>query len=119
MPSRIIREGILTSEAINNLSYEAEVFYRRLHSVVDDYGRFFANPQLLRAHCYPLRLDTVTDKMIKQWVSECEKASLIQVYEQDGKGYLQVEKFDQQIRQKRMKFPEPDSKMHGSRMARV
>ncbi len=39
MPNRIIREGILTSEAVNSLSWEAEVFFRRLLSVVDDFGR--------------------------------------------------------------------------------
>ncbi len=48
MPNRILREGILTSERVNLLSWEAEVFYRRLMSVVDDYGRFHAHPALLR-----------------------------------------------------------------------
>ena len=43
MPSRIIRDGILTSERINALTERAELFYRRLMSVVDDYGRFPAN----------------------------------------------------------------------------
>jgi hypothetical protein len=39
MPSRLLREGILDSEAVNALSFAAEVFYRRLMSVVDDFGR--------------------------------------------------------------------------------
>src|SRR3990167_11311858 len=57
MPNRILREGILSSERINTLSVHAELFYRRLLSVVDDYGRFFAHPALLRSACYPLRVD--------------------------------------------------------------
>jgi len=107
MPSRIVRDGILTSTSVDSLSESAEVFYRRLHSVVDDYGRFFAHPQLLRAHCYPLKLDKVTDKKIKCALDECMKAKLITVYEDEGKMYLQVEKFDQTIRIKRSKFPPP------------
>jgi hypothetical protein len=42
MPVRILREGILTSERVDTLSPAAEVFYRRLMSVVDDFGRFSA-----------------------------------------------------------------------------
>lgn len=108
MPSRVIREGILTSEAVNRLSAEAEVFYRRLHSVADDFGYYFASPTLLRAHCYPLKLDEVDDKKIKKWLYECEKEGLLFLYAKDGKDYLRIEKFDQQIRQKRQKFPQPD-----------
>lgn len=35
MPSRILREGILTSERVNALAPLEELFYRRLMSVVD------------------------------------------------------------------------------------
>ena len=44
MPNRILRDGILMSPRVNVLSSEAELFYRRLMSVVDDYGRFSAHP---------------------------------------------------------------------------
>ena len=56
MPNRVIREGILTSERIEMLGWAEEVFYRRLMSVVDDFGRYYARPALLRAACYPLLL---------------------------------------------------------------
>ena len=39
MPSRILREGINTSPKVNALSPMAELFYRRLMTVADDYGR--------------------------------------------------------------------------------
>ena len=48
MPNRILREGILTSERIERLDWAEEVFYRRVMSVVDDYGRYYARPALLR-----------------------------------------------------------------------
>lgn len=104
MPTRIIREGIITSEAINSLSPQSELFYRRLMSVADDYGRYYAHPSLLRAACYPLQLDKISDKDVKQMLSECIAVDLLVIY---GSGkYLSITKFGQQTRSK-SKFPEP------------
>lgn len=107
MPTRMIRDGILTSERIERLSESGEVFYRRLLSVVDDYGRYHAHPSLLRAHLYPLRLDRMPERAIAALLRECADVGLIQTYEDDGKPVLQVHRFDQQIRIKRSKFPAP------------
>lgn len=107
MPSRIIREGILTSETVCSLSWPSEVLYRRLMSVADDYGRFHSIPKLIRAACYPLQIDKVSDADIGKWLTECVEAALVSVYPaSDGKRYLQVVKFGQQVRAK-SKFPEP------------
>jgi hypothetical protein len=103
MPSRIIREGILTSEAVNSLSDQAELFYRRLMSVVDDYGRYYSHPGILRAACYPLKVDSVTENDVQRMVNECSEAGLIGLY---GGKFLQVARFGQQIRSK-SKYPEP------------
>lgn len=106
MPNRIVREGILTSEAVNALGWAEEVFYRRLLSVVDDFGRFYASPKLLRAACYPLHIDKVSDADIGKWLSACETAALVSVYPApDGKRYLEVQRFNQQVRAKASKFP--------------
>lgn len=106
MPTRIIREGILTSERINALSERAELFYRRLMSVVDDYGRFPANLTLLRASCYPLKLDSVKEDSIKKHLAEAEDAGLIVLYTVAGKAYLELQDFGQRI-QAKSKYPEP------------
>jgi hypothetical protein len=106
MPSRIIREGILTSERVNALSERAELFYRRLMSVVDDYGRFSANLTLLRASCYPLKLDSVKEDSIKKHLAEAEGAGLIVLYTVAGKAYLELQDFNQRI-QSKSKFPAP------------
>lgn len=98
MPNRIIREAILSSEAVETLGWPEEVFYRRLHSIVDDYGRTEANPQLLRSRCYPLRTDNVRTADITRWMAACQKAGLILGYEVAGKQYLEVIKFGQQQR---------------------
>ena len=98
MPNRIVRDAILTSEAVSRLDWPEEVFYRRLMSVVDDYGRCEANPQLLRSRCYPLQVDKVRVADIARWMAACQKAGLIAHYEVSGKAYLQIEKFGQQQR---------------------
>lgn len=107
MPNRLLREGILTSEAVNALAWPEEIFYRRLMSVVDDFGRFYASPKLLRASCYPLHIDKVSDSDIGKWLSACETAALVRVYPaSDGKRYLEVLNFKQQVRAKESKFPQ-------------
>lgn len=108
MPNRIVRESILSSEAVSSLKWDEEVFYRRLMSVVDDYGRYESNPQLLRSRCYPLQTDHVRVADIARWMAACQKAGLILDYVVDGKGYLELQKFQQQQRTA-SKFPAPQS----------
>ena len=107
MPDRIVREGILESERVNALSFEAEVFYRRLMSKADDYGRYNANGKILRASLYPLQLDRVSLSNVSEWLSECQTVGLITVYTVDGKPYLEIHNFGQRMRQKREKWPPP------------
>lgn len=90
MPNRIVREGILTSERIEQLDPPAEVFYRRLLSKVDDHGLYDARAAILRASLYPLRLDRVREADCSRWIAACVKAGLIVLYEAAGKPYLKV-----------------------------
>lgn len=108
MPNRIIREAILSSEAIASLSWAEEVFYRRLMSVVDDYGRFEASPKLIRAKCYPLQTDDVKAEEVSAWMEACRKAGVLVLYSVAGKNYLEISKFQQQTRTA-SKCPSPDS----------
>jgi len=78
-------------------------------SVVDDFGRYYANSTLLRAACYPLRLDKVSNADVEKWLAECAGAALVSTYEVGGKRYLQMLDFKQQIRQSQSKFPPPPS----------
>lgn len=109
MPSRVIRDGILESEAINSLSWSAELFYRRLMSVVDDFGRYNAHSMLLRSRCYPLQFDKVSDEDVSGWLNECAEAALILLYSVENKPYLELTRFNQRTRQATSKFPAPDN----------
>jgi hypothetical protein len=103
MPTRILREGIISSERVNQLSERAELFYRKLMSICDDYGRFFANPISILGACYPLR-QSVRQSDVKRMLSECVSARLVVIY---GNGkYLLLLDFNQQTRSK-SKFPAP------------
>lgn len=108
MPNRIMREGILTGERVDAIADDpsAEVFYRRLYSVVDDFGRFSAGPSLLRAALYPLRLDKVSTADISRHLGACSAAGLVWLYEVDGKPYVELAYFNQRIRTK-SKYPAP------------
>ena len=119
LPNRILREGIIDSERVNALSPEAELFYRRLMSKVDDFGRFHGHPQLILAACYPLQLDRITAADVSAWLAECSRdartmtaecsqdadiAPLITVYEVGNKKFLQINNFGQRTRTE-SKFP--------------
>lgn len=110
MPSRLLREGILDSEAVAVLSFPGEVFYRRLMSVVDDFGRFDARPAVLRSRLYPLQIDKVREADIERWIAECVKSGLIALYSVSGKRYVLFKKLGSP-RAKESKFPAPPEDM--------
>lgn len=112
MPNRILRDGILTSEAVNMLSEEAEIFYRRLMSVIDDYGRFDAHPAILKARLFALRVEHWPNERIQKCLVECSQIEiepglpLLTVYSVGSRPYLQLNNFNQRARTV-SKFPAP------------
>lgn len=107
MPDRIVRAGILTSDPVNELSWGAEVFYRRMLSVVDDYGRYDGRAPLLRAHLYPLKIDKVSEADVGKWLTECVTAGLVSLYRVALRPYVEVVKFGQRVRADKSKWPAP------------
>lgn len=108
MPNRILREEILSNPRIARLGWAEEVFYRRLMSVVDDFGRYYADHGMLRAACYPRQLNKVSDSDTGKWLRACVDAALVRVYPaKDGERYLEMLEFGQQARAKHSKFPNP------------
>lgn len=112
MPNRILKESICTSPTIESLAAQEEVFFYRLIVNCDDYGRFDANPKILRAKCFPLKIDELTDEDIAKWLKKLSQLNLIIVYEFEGSEYLQMATWEkhQQVRSKRSKFPSLDDK---------
>lgn len=121
MPNRIIKESICTSETLNSLSAEQEVFFYRLLVQCDDYGRMDARPAILLGRCYSLRLEAGTMKVstVAGYMRALEKAGLIRFYIVAGKCYLQVVTWavHQQIRAKHSKYPAPPAEAAESEQA--
>lgn len=113
MPTRILRDGIIDSRAVNALSEPGEILYRRLMSIVDDYGRFEADPELIRARCFPRQLDRWTIQRITDVLPELTvihgDLRLVTVYAVESKKYLQINNFGQRVQCKE-KYPSPDSR---------
>ena len=106
MPNRVLRDWT-NSDKINSVSVHAERFFTRLIMQADDFGRFHASPRLLSSYLFPLK-DDMRDADITRCLTECEAAGLIVIYEASGKKYLQIVDFNQQLRQKNSKYPEPE-----------
>jgi hypothetical protein len=109
MPNRILHERICTSETLAGLEPAEEVFFYRLLVQCDDYGRFDGRPMVIRARCYALQLDRVTDADVAGWLDAIERAGLIRRYAVDGRVYLCVQTWEryQQTRAKHSKYPPP------------
>lgn len=107
MPNRILRDWT-DSEKVNGLTTQAERFFVRLIMKVDDFGRFSGNIKLIKSMLFPL-LDDIRDADITRWMAECQKAGLILVYLVNLKPYIQIENFNQRLRQKVEKYPGPEA----------
>jgi len=111
MPNRIIKESICWSDTVDKLSFAAECLFTRLITVCDDFGRFDARPQMIRARCFPLR-SHITEAEIVKWMAEIFEAPLIEYYEVKGILYAQFLTWDshQRVRNKRSRIPLPEVK---------
>ena len=105
MPQRFLRPGITTSSKWNSLDWFDQSFYIRLLTLVDDAGRYDARPEILRAYCFPLR-DDVTRQETAAAGSRLRAAGLLEIYNVDGKEFLQLTNWQERMRNK-SKWPEP------------
>lgn len=108
MPNRIIKESICTSDEIDSLTPEQEVFFYRLMVNCDDFGLFDARPKIVASKCYPLK--SIDIKRIQSMLDALCSLGLVSLYEVEGRPYLSLVKWSehQQIRAKRSKYPTPD-----------
>lgn len=104
MPNRLLKEGIVDSSAIDNLTSDEEVFFYRLLVVADDYGRMDARPAILKSRCYPLKNFPKYAEKIDGMLRSLVRQSLVICYQVDGKPYLQISKWEQRVRSKE-KYP--------------
>ena len=106
MPNRYIREGINDSKTICSLSWQGEVFYRRLMLHVDDFGRAEADAEILRCELFKRQLAKVSDADIERLLAECESVKSLFTYQHGDKRFLVMNKWEQG-RAKYSKHPPP------------
>lgn len=105
MPIRMLRDWT-DSEPVNSLEASAERLFVRLIMKADDFGRFTANPKLIRALCFPL-MDGLRESDISRDLAACEAAGLIATYSATGKPLLEIVNFGQRLRSAKSKYPPP------------
>lgn len=106
MPTRYLKPGVRDSEAIDNLSPQAEILFYRLLVTVDDFGRFDARPAMIKAQCFPIK-DSINISKCKDLLDELNNKGLIYIYEAGGKLNLMMCKWDNIPRAKESKYPAP------------
>lgn len=108
-PNRTIREQCRSSRTLDALSADAERLFWRLIVSADDWGRYLADADLVRATCFPLRADRIRLDRIRAWHGELERVDLVRVYQVGSRTYgVFVRWLDYQTRRAKFsKYPDP------------
>ena len=108
MPNRILRDWT-DSLRFDGLTADAERLFVRLLMKADDYGRYHANPRLVKAGCFPLS-ENLRANTVAAWLTELSDRLLVFCYTSGTGEYLVIPKFGQRMKQSRPKFPPPDGR---------
>lgn len=111
MPQRFLKPGITTSKKWDGCSWQAQSFYIRLLTLVDDFGRYDGDCMLLRSHAFPLR-DDVSKNKVAELCKELQEAGLTLFYSINGKDYLQLTNWSERARAESSRFPDPPTNGH-------
>ncbi len=104
MPTRVFRDGLLTSQRVDALSSGAFEFYVRFLLVVDDYGRHEFNPNVILSEVFPTRPGRYSTVQLHGWIDECSAVSeewdepLLFTYKVGRKTYIQCNDTRQRTR---------------------
>jgi len=114
MPQRFLRPGITTSKRWNRCGWLSQAFYVRLLTLVDDFGRYDADFQLLRSHAFPFgdaKGKDVAPKVVELACRELSANHLVTFYtDGDGKETLQIQRWQERPRAIKSKYEPFDNK---------
>jgi len=89
---------------LDGISADAERLFVRLIMKADDFGRFHADPRLIKAGCFPL-VESLGADVLKRWLLELENRRLILRYVADGRLVLAIVNYGQRLKCSRARFP--------------
>jgi hypothetical protein len=107
LPNRILRENLLKSRKYNAVQAAERDMYIRLMLLVDDWGRYNADPVIIAKEAYPTNENT-TSKHTKPMLDALAKSGLILLYTDGKEEYLQITNWNQRTRATVSKFPSAD-----------
>ena len=105
MPSRLIRDGLLESEAVLSLPIEARWLYVSILLSADDLGLFEATPFRLSRRA-DIRRESV-EKLLGLLVD----SDLVRLYQKDDRAFGFIPRFKQKLQIKRTKCPLPPDEL--------
>lgn len=91
--ARLLSKKIILSRKLNEVSEGAENLYYRLLVAADDFGRFHADPLIIKGQLYTLRKG-MKEIQVARRVDELSAVKLIRVYKVNGETYLEITKFE-------------------------
>lgn len=109
VPNRVLKESLLTSQTTDKLSVPARWLLIGMILTADDYGRFDADPRVLLAKCFPLRVGRISVATVTKWRDEIAAVGTIRLYEREDRlfGYFPKWFSHQRPARSRSKFPPP------------
>lgn len=109
MPNRELREGIVSSEAVNRVSEHAELLFHRMLVTADNFGLIELGAVYLKAKALPARNWTLDDisSRLKELTDPTVGKPLVRKYEVNGKWYGAIDKWKQRVWAGKAKFPMP------------
>lgn len=107
---RMVYGGIQTSRRMARLTWMQRDFFRGLLHVADDYGRFEADAEMLRAVLYGPMLSKVSVRDVQEALMRCaaSEIGLVKLYTVEGRGYGKVYNFRQTLMKRRALYPDED-----------
>lgn len=108
MPNRLIREGLLDSDRYWSVTIEARQLYLHLMLLADDLGLVSLAPAFVRRRCFD---EKPSDEKVTRLITELSDADLVRVYQVDGGRFGFIPRFQQRLRVKRIRHPEPPAEI--------
>jgi hypothetical protein len=107
---RTIKPEFWSNEKVMNSSRNSRLLFIGLWNYADDAGRIADSAKTIKAQIFPGD-DDVNSEMVRGMIDDLASNGLLQKYEVDGRGYLQVTGWDHQRidRPRPSKIPPPDS----------
>jgi hypothetical protein len=109
MPTRMIRDELLTSERYWSVSPEARNLYVSILLSADDCARYTGSNFALRTKCMA---GTVAPERVEKLLLELVDVDLVRIYQEEGARFIFVPRFKQRLRFTNSRYPAPPNEIN-------